>query len=76
VEIVREAYPDPTDPTGRFLAVVVKATTPMQAPVSLASTKADLRLKSMVLVTNTRLSVQPVTDREWEVVCALGGVRA
>jgi predicted RNA-binding protein with PUA-like domain len=46
----------------------------MPRPVTLAICKADPRLKDMVLVNNTRLSVQPVTPEEWEIVCDLGGL--
>lgn len=73
VEVIREAYPDPTDPTGRFVAVTVKSLNPLKEPVSLTAAKAERRLKNMVLVTNTRLSVQPVTDSEWKVVCSMVG---
>ncbi len=76
VEVIREAYPDPTDPTGRFLAVTVSAIGPMKQPILLAAAKAEPRLKDMVLVTNTRLSVQPVTEVEWKIVCTMGGLRS
>jgi predicted RNA-binding protein with PUA-like domain len=75
VEITREAYPDPTDETAKFVAVTVQAEAPLKQPVTLAAIKADARLKAMVLVNNTRLSVQPVTAAEWKLVCAMGGVR-
>ncbi len=48
----------------------------MPRPVTLAQCKADERLADMVLVNNTRLSVQPVTEAEWAVVCELGGLDA
>jgi predicted RNA-binding protein with PUA-like domain len=76
VEIVREHYPDPTDKTGKFVVVDVKATEALPQPVTLAAAKADSRLKDMVLVNNTRLSVQPVTVQEWKTICALGGVKS
>jgi predicted RNA-binding protein with PUA-like domain len=76
VEVIREAYPDPTDATGRFVAVTVQALTPLKRAVSLAAAKSEPRLQGMVLVTNTRLSVQPVTSAEWRIVCAMGGIRA
>ena len=74
VEVTREAYADPTDPTGRFVAVTVKAVAPLKKPVTLAAAKAETRLKDMVLVNNSRLSVQPVTSTEWKVICAMGGM--
>jgi predicted RNA-binding protein with PUA-like domain len=75
VEVTREAYPDPTDPTGRFLAVTVKALQSMKQPVTLAAAKAEPRLQQMVLVNNTRLSVQPVSSSEWSLICAMGGIQ-
>ncbi len=76
VEVVREAYPDPTDADGVFVAVTVRDVRPLPKPVTLAAVKADLRLKEMALVKYARLSVQPVTDGEWEIVCAMGGMKA
>ena len=76
VEVIREAYRDPTDPEGKFLCVDVKAAAPVPSPVTLASIRAEPRLKDMVLVHQPRLSVQPVTDAEWAIVCAMGGVKA
>jgi predicted RNA-binding protein with PUA-like domain len=74
VEIVREAYPDPGDATGRFVMVDVKAVEALKAPVSLASIKADPSLEDMALVKLSRLSVQPVTSEEWKHVCRMGGI--
>jgi predicted RNA-binding protein with PUA-like domain len=71
-EVVREAYPDPTDPTGKFVAVELKAVGPLKHAVSLAAIKARPELAEMVLVKNSRLSVQPVTAAEWAVVEAMG----
>jgi predicted RNA-binding protein with PUA-like domain len=73
-EVIREAYPDPTDKDGVFVAVDVKAVKPLKKPVTLATVKADKRLKDMVLAKQPRLSVQPVTPEEWKIVCGLGGV--
>jgi predicted RNA-binding protein with PUA-like domain len=64
-EVVREAYPDPTDNSGKFLAVDLKAVSPLERPVSLGAIKARPSLADMVLVRNSRLSVQPVTSAEW-----------
>ena len=74
-EVIREHYPDPTDKTGKFVAVDVKAVAPLQSPVTLAQIKAEPKLKNMALLKLSRLSVQPVTDAEWKAVCALGGVK-
>ena len=77
VEIIREHYPDPTAEAGApWVAVDVKAVEPLRNPVTLAQAKAEPRLKTMVLVNNTRLSVQPVAAEEWKLVCKMGGVKA
>jgi predicted RNA-binding protein with PUA-like domain len=71
-EVVRGAYPDPTDPSGAFVSVDLKAVEPLARPVSLSDIKAADALKAMVLVKNSRLSVQPVTTDEWASIRALG----
>jgi predicted RNA-binding protein with PUA-like domain len=76
VEVIRESYPDPTDPTGVFLAVVVKAIEPLPKPVTLVQIKAEPHLKDMALVKYSRLSVQPVTAQEWKAVCRMGGLKS
>ena len=75
VEVIREHYPDPTDASGVFVAVDLKAIEPLPTPVTLAQAKSDPRLKDMALVKYARLSVQPVTPQEWKTVCALGGLK-
>jgi predicted RNA-binding protein with PUA-like domain len=75
VEVIRECYPDATDPKGVFVATDVKALWPMPEPVTLAAVKAAPRLKDMALVKYSRLSVQPVTSAEWTTVCKMGGVK-
>lgn len=74
-EVIREAYADPTDPEEIFVAVDVKAVTPLLRPVTLAAVKASPRLKDMALVKYSRLSVQPVTVSEWKIVCSMGGLQ-
>lgn len=74
VEVIGAYRPDPTDESGRFGMVVVKAERDMPAPVTLAAVKAAPALKNMVLVKNARLSVQPVTAAEWTRICAMGGL--
>ena len=75
VEVIREAYPDPTDEKGVFKALDVKAVKPLPKPVTLAAIKAEPRLKDMALVKYSRLSVQPVTAQEWKIVCAMAGLK-
>jgi predicted RNA-binding protein with PUA-like domain len=74
VEVVREHYPDPGDPTGTFVMVDIKAVRPVKTPVTLSAIKADPRLKDMKLVRQGRLSVSPVTDAEWKILCKAAGV--
>ena len=74
VEITREYYPDPTDGTGAFCMVDVKAIKPLAKSVTLADVKETLSLAKMSLVTSARLSVQPVTPAEWKIVSRMGGV--
>jgi len=70
-EIVREAYPEPTD--DRWSLVDVKFINNFKSPLSLEAVKGDLALKKMVLVNNSRLSVQPVTAAEYKRVLTLAG---
>ncbi|MFO1150315.1 MAG: EVE domain-containing protein [Alsobacter sp.] len=75
VEVIREHYPDPTaEPGAPWVVVDFKAVKPLKRPVTLAQVKAEPRLAKMSLVTSMRLSVQPVTDDEWALVCGMGGV--
>lgn len=75
VEVIREAYPDPTAEQGEpWVVVDIKAVKPLKKPVTLADVKAEPKLIKMSLVTSARLSVQPVTDAEWQLICRMGGV--
>ena len=76
VEVIAEAHPDSTTDDDRWECVDIKAIEPVPVPVTLGQCKQDPRLQEMVLVKNTRLSVQPVTDAEWAAICELGGVRS
>ncbi|OSP54611.1 EVE domain-containing protein [Pseudoruegeria sp. SK021] len=73
VQIIAEAHPDSTTDDERWECVDIKAVRTLATPVSLQQIKSDPRLSEMVLVTNSRLSVQPVTEDEWAVICSLGG---
>jgi predicted RNA-binding protein with PUA-like domain len=75
VEVIGEYRKDPTDETGKFGLVDVKAVKDVPKPVTLAQVKADPKLKDMVLAKVARLSVQPVTPEQWKYVCKLGGVK-
>lgn len=74
VEVIAEAHPDPTDATRTWECVDIRAVADLPEPVGLDQVKAEERLKAMSLVANSRLSVQPVRDEEWRIVCALGGL--
>ena len=77
VEVIRESYPDPTAEAGEpWVVVDLAAVKPMKKPVTLAQVKAEPRLAKMSLVTSMRLSVQPVTQAEWKLVCQMGGLDA
>jgi predicted RNA-binding protein with PUA-like domain len=73
VEVIATAHPDSTSDDDRWECVDIKAVGPFTRPVSLQQCKTDPRLSEMVLVKNTRLSVQPVTPNEWQIICDLGG---
>jgi len=74
-EVVKEAYPDASDPTGKFVCVDFKAVAPLPKPVTLATIKAEEKLAAMVLVNNSRLSVQPVSADEWKAIRKMGGLK-
>jgi predicted RNA-binding protein with PUA-like domain len=74
VEVIKEYYPDHTDQTGKFGMVDIKAVKALKRPVTLDDIKAAPALKEMILVNNSRLSVQPVTDEEWAAICRMGGL--
>ncbi len=76
VTVVKEYYPDHTDKSGRFGMVDVKYQQDFKSPVSLAQIKADERLSELLLVRHSRLSVSPVDDNSWKIICAMGGVAA
>ncbi|WP_370335490.1 EVE domain-containing protein [Parvularcula marina] len=76
VEVIEEAKPDPTaEPGSPWECVTIKAIGPLKTPVTLQEIKAKDSLAEMVLVKNSRLSVQPVTAAEWKEICNLGGVK-
>jgi predicted RNA-binding protein with PUA-like domain len=74
VEVVAEAHPDSTTEDARWECVDLKAVMDMPRPVTLDEIKEEPKLKDMVLVTNSRLSVQPVGKAEFEAICRMGGL--
>jgi predicted RNA-binding protein with PUA-like domain len=75
VEVCKLAHPDSTTRDQRWECVDVRAVTDMPKPVPLDTIKATAGLSKMVLVVNSRLSVQPVTAEEWRIICDMGGLR-
>lgn len=73
-EVIAEAHPDSTADDPKWECVDLRAVKPLKRPVSLDEAKADPRLKDMVLVNNSRLSVQPVTEAEWQIIMQLAGM--
>jgi predicted RNA-binding protein with PUA-like domain len=75
VEVAREAYQDPTDETGRWVCVDMKAVGPVPKPVRLAAIKADPQFAELALVRMSRLSVMPVSEPHWKALAKLAGWR-
>ena len=71
-EVIALYHPDPTDASGRFGMVTIRAVKSMQVPVTLAQIKADDRLQHMALVRQSRLSVTPVSADQWAIIMAMG----
>ena len=71
VEIVRTAYPDPSDPAGRFVMVDVSPVRPVARPVTLAEMKASPELSELALIRQSRLSVVPVSDAHWSLILTM-----
>ncbi len=74
VRVIAEAHPDPTAEGGAWDCVTVEAVEPLPQPVPLDQIKAEPALSEMVLVRNSRLSVQPVTAEEWRIVRRMAGL--
>ncbi len=70
-KVVREAFLDPSDPLGRFVAVELAPVRPLSKPVALAALKAEPALAGMAMLRLFRLSVSPVTDEEWAVILGM-----
>ena len=75
VEVIKLAHPDSTAKEGNWECVDIRALRDVPNSVTLEQCKSDNRLKDMVLVNNSRLSVQPVAPEEWDIILALGGVK-
>jgi predicted RNA-binding protein with PUA-like domain len=73
VEVVREAYPDPTAESGDWVCVDMKAVRPLPKPVTLTDIKADPAFADLPLVRQSRLSVMPIGKLHWDRLCRMGG---
>jgi predicted RNA-binding protein with PUA-like domain len=71
-KVVKEAYPDHTDEKGRFVMVDIAPVRPLGNPVTLAAMKSEPRLAEMKMFQQFRLSVCPIADTEWDVICTMG----
>lgn len=74
VEVSKTYYPDPSDPTGRFGMVDMKTVKALPKPVSLATIKEHPELQELALVRQSRLSVMPIDEKSWSILCTLGGL--
>jgi predicted RNA-binding protein with PUA-like domain len=74
VEIIAEAHPDSKADDPRWDCVDIKAVEPVKTPVTLETIKGDPRLSDMLLVKSPRLSVQPVAESDWRIICDMAGV--
>jgi predicted RNA-binding protein with PUA-like domain len=72
-KVAKEAFIDPTDPAGRFVAVELAPVKPLARPVTLAEMKANPALANMAMLRLFRLSVSPVTDDEWAAILKMAG---
>jgi len=75
VRVIGEHRPDPTDEKGRFGLVDIEAVCDVPNPITLADVKAEPRLEEMALLKQSRLSVQPVRENEWKLICSMAGLK-
>ena len=74
VKVVKEHYPDPTDKTERFVVVDVKAIKKLKKPVSLEKIKLNSKLKNIALIKQSRLSVMPIKEVEWNEIIKMSSI--
>lgn len=75
LEIVKEFYPDHTDESGKFGMVDVKPVAALKTPVTLTAIRVEPKLKTLPLIRQSRLSVVPIDEPSWRLICAMGGVK-
>lgn len=74
MEIIKTAYPDPSDEKGKFVMVDVRAKSTLPNPVTLKQVKAEPALQEIALVRQSRLSVMPIDEDAWGILCSMGGL--
>ncbi|MCX7729003.1 MAG: EVE domain-containing protein [Bacteroidia bacterium] len=74
-EVIKEHYPDPTDKTGKWVCVDIKPYKNLKKPITLQEIKTHSVLKNMQFIKQQRLSVSMVTEKEYEIICELGGIK-
>ena len=74
VEVIKEAYLDKTDKTGRFVAVTVKFIKKLKTPVSLETIKKNKELSHLSLIRQSRLSVMPIDSKSWKILNNMGKI--
>jgi predicted RNA-binding protein with PUA-like domain len=74
LEVAKEAYPDPTAPSHHFVLVDFKTVKKLKTPVTLAQIKDTKSLADIALIRQSRLSVMPITPKEWDIICTMGGL--
>ena len=72
VKVIKLYHPDPTDNSFRFGMVTVKAIKTLNKPVTLAQIKGEVKLKDILLINQSRLSVMPISDKHWQIILSLG----
>ena len=75
VEVIKEYHPDPTDKTNRFGMVRVRALTSLPVPVTLSQIKENKTLREFQMLKQTRLSVVPVSKKEWNEICKIANLK-
>ena len=75
VSVTKEHYPDPTDKTGKFVVVNVKAMKSFPQPVSLKQIKNEKKLSHIILIKQSRLSVMPIDFQSWQLICKMGKLK-
>ena len=74
VKVIKEHFPDPTDPKNKFFAIEIKFEKSLPMPVTLEQIKKNTKLSNLPLVKQSRLSVMPINNKSWNLICKMGGL--